>query len=101
MGLGYVGLDLRMGGMIKEKDQSIVVNVAGSYRMKFTPNHGCSKKFGFEVRIAKDLGGNSKEFDAGGVISYADIEKLYRIGVDSYENHRKNCHFKSCIHNKE
>lgn len=57
----------------------MIVDVAGSYALKFEAGHYCGKNYGFGVYIAKHLGTPiTTEFNAGGVMDFRDIERLYK-----------------------
>ena len=75
--------------------KSKIIKVAGSYAIKFEPNHSCGKVFGFGVYIAEDLF-NDRNFSAGGVMSYRDIEKLYKWSIEERKEHEKYCHKRHC-----
>jgi hypothetical protein len=59
--------------------QSIVADVDGSRPIKFHPGHSCGRCFGFGVYVGQQFTGEpgGYTFEAGGVMDYTDIIRLY------------------------
>lgn len=72
----------------------MIIHIAGSARIRFTPGSYCATKWGFSVAyenwmVDKSYRG-SDGFSMGGVIDFKDVEKLYQeMKVYTRKNKRK------------
>ncbi len=60
-------------------ETDIIVEVAGSYPLKFQFGHSCGECFGFGVCVGREFFDRAGKytFHAGGVMDYTDILRLY------------------------